>query len=55
VVILGDAAPGGVHVRVDNLGAVSLCGRRSRRDAYRDVGLCDWEVVNPYPPVSRET
>jgi hypothetical protein len=49
VVVLGDAAVGGVHVRVDDLGAVSLCGRRYRGDDYRDAWLCHWAVADPHP------
>ena len=44
--VLGDATAGGVHVRVDDLGSVSLCGRRFCGDDYRDVGLLHWQVVD---------
>jgi hypothetical protein len=46
VAVLGDAAAGGVHVRVNDLGSVPLCGRRFCGDDYRDVGLLHWQVVD---------
>ena len=49
MVVLGDAAAGGVHVRIDSLGAVSLCGRRYRRDYHGYAGVCHWAVGDPHP------
>ena len=53
MVVLGDAAAGGVHVCVDDLGAVSLCGGYSRRDDYGNARLCHWMLVDGATLASR--
>src|SRR5580693_7808739 len=44
--VLGDAAAGGVHVRLDNLGTLSLCGGHFRWNGYRNAWLCDRRLAD---------
>src|SRR6202161_426280 len=43
--VLGDAAAGGVHVRIDNLGTLSLCGGHFWRHGHRDAWLWGRRLV----------
>ena len=44
MVVLGDGAAGDLHVHVDGVGAVSLCGGYFWRNYDGDGGVSDWEM-----------